>query len=75
MKAINNNLILEKQTETSTYGIILTNNSNNIGKVISLDESITNIKIGDTVVYDEKQAFIFENNNKKYIVVNIKLAV
>ena len=73
MKAINNNVILERiSSDTTSMGIILNTVSNNTGKVIEKDETLENINKGNVVIFKEENAIKFENNGKKYLVVNIK---
>lgn len=73
MKAINNNVILEKvNVESTMSGIILNSVSKNTAKVVCFSDSIHNLNIGDTVVYNIEKAVEFENNGKKYLVVDIK---
>ena len=74
MKAINNNVILEKiDNQTTSCGIILTSTNDNTAKVIDISNSLTTeLKIGDTVVYKTDKTVSFNNNGKKYFCINIE---
>ncbi len=72
MKAINNNVILEKiSVESTTSGIILNSVSKNTAKVISYSEEINILKAGDLVVYNTEKVIEFDHEGKKYLVINI----
>lgn len=72
MKAINNNVILEKiSIESTTSGIILNSVSKNTARVVSCSDNISVLKTGDIVVYDTNKVIEFEHEGKKYLVIDI----
>lgn len=72
MKAINNNVILEKiSVESTMSGIILNSVSKNTARVVSYSDSISVLKTGDIVVYDTNKVIEFEHEGKKYLVIDI----
>ena len=72
MKAINNNVILEKiSVESTMSGIILNSVSKNTAKVVSCSDGISILKTGDIVVYNTGKATEFEHEGKKYLVIDI----
>lgn len=72
MKAINNNVILEKiSVESTMSGIILNSVSKNTARVVSCSDSISVLKTGDIVVYDTNKVIEFEHEGKKFLVIDI----
>ena len=72
MKAINNNVILEKiSVESTMSGIILNSVSKNTARVVSCSNNISVLKTGDIVVYDTNKVVEFEHEGKKYLVIDI----
>jgi len=72
MKAINNNVILEKiSVESTMSGIILNSVSKNTARVVSCSDNISVLKTGDIVVYDTNKVIEFEHEGKKYLVIDI----
>ena len=72
MKAINNNVILEKiSVESTISGIILNSVSKNNARVVSYSDNISVLKTGDIVVYDTNKVIEFEHEGKKYLVIDI----
>ena len=72
MKAINNNVILEKiSVESTMSGIILNSVSKNTARVVSCSDNISVLKTGDIVVYDTNKVVEFEHEGKKYLVIDI----
>ena len=76
LRCIGKNIILElsNQTEYEKNGIIIksSSSSNLIGNVICIGNEVLEIKVGDKVIYSERDAkkIIYESN--EYFVLNEK---
>lgn len=66
MKVLNNYVIIDQTiNETTSSGIIINNDKiKNVGIIVALDETITDLKVSDKVVYDESKVFSFVYNQK-----------
>jgi len=76
LKGIGKNVILDdiSRKEYEKNGIIIksNNHSNLIGNVMSIGQEVSEIKVGDKVIYSEVAAKRIIYENSEYFVVNEK---
>lgn len=67
IKAIHNNVVLQKKVVTSSSGIYMPTNSCDIYVVLNIGPEVSTVKVGQNVVLDKTPKLVKEGMEEYYI--------
>lgn len=67
LKAIHNNVILQKETSTTNKGIYMPNVDNDTYVILCVGEEVSTVKTGQKVIINEKPKKIIKGLDEYYI--------